>query len=248
MNEPEPDRDETFWHELAILGRGVPISAPTASTAADTADTDELILRFTTGDATPEEEMRLRRLTLQQPDLARRMANAFQRLLDVETGPSASAREVWARLTASPPGYSAPTRLVDLAIRLLSEGLELLHSAGRPAYPILATRSVAPEPTYSIAQEFLTSAGVLDVIVDFCDASSWRLTARPKLLATSARPREFTISLSDAGGVVHSESPLTERGLVIGALPAGEYDLIVAEAGEERSRLSISCRIPGNSD
>lgn len=241
MNETESDRDEVFWEELATSCRKIPSLVPMLRPAADDADIDDLILRYIAGELDPEEEIRLRRLAGELPDLAGRMAEALHVLRDVDTEQVGSPDRVWAQVTAFRPAYSAPARLVDLAVQLLAEGLELLRSAGRPAYPALVTRSTVSAPTLTIAQEFLTSAGILDVIIDFRDAGCWQLLARPRLLPSSVQPREFTLCLRDAGGGVRGECPLTESGLVIDSLPPGEYELIVVEGDQEASSLLISC-------
>lgn len=244
MNETESRTDEIFWQRMAASYRDLPHSAPTSHAIVDDTDLDDLLLRYGAGELGLEEESCLRRLAAQNSDLAARMADALLSVRDVAAGQKGSAGRVWAQATSAPPGYSAPARIVDLAVRLLAGGLELLHSAGRPAYPALATRSSTPAPLLSVAQEFLTSAGIVDVIIDFRDALSWQLVARPKLLASPLQSSDLTIRLCDADGAIRGECPLTETGLVIDRLPPGEYELIVAKGDQERSRLSISCMAP----
>jgi hypothetical protein len=247
MNETESSRDEAFWQEVAASVQSLPSTVPTGNAGAAGAELDELLLRYAAGELNREEESQLRRLSAQYPDLAVRMAQAFQAVRDVAAAPAGSAARIWSRGTAAPSGYSAPERLVDLAVRLLAEGLELIRSAGRPAYPALATRSSSPAPPLSVAQEFLTSAGIVDVIVDFRDAATWQLVARSRLLPSSVAPRGWRLRLCDAHGAVRGDGPLNETGLIIESLPPGEYELILAEGEQERSRLRISCLPPENS-
>jgi hypothetical protein len=238
---------QEFWerHTLAHwLARASSWHSP--PTAAEQEELDRLLWAFTEGRLESEPEAdRLWELASRVPEAQKRLREIYDAIEKVEKSPAADPVRTWNRLHASKPATSQSTGLLDLVIQFAREGLELLQSRGRAAFAPAATRSGQEQPPTSIAQEFLTSAGTFQVVIDRQDAGTYNLTVTARTMKEPLDADDLDLEIRDASDTSLRAEPFEEGRARLEALPAGRCDLVIVSDSEELARLKIDLRTRG---
>ncbi len=246
-SQPTDEHASEFWSLLAheLQSRDALSARPDGNTTLLTPEQEQLLWDFAEGRLDEAGEERCLDLVSSNSAAVRRLLEMQAALDAAESMPQSSAEAAWE--SAASRRLPTDSRILQhvrhLIIELAEAGLHLIYSAGRPAFAPALARSEDVAPPTSVAHEFLTSVGTIQLVVDQNSPTTCALTVVASRPLHPDRLDAVQLKLESVDRSETATATWQDQRARFEELGAGSFQLTLSESDRLLDQLSFELKL-----